>query len=248
MSEHAAKLGRLRAFMAERGVPGLLLTDPASVAWLADATTGVIDRSAHHDPLAIAVTRDGIVGVTTNVEVDRLRSEHSLPFELLSAPWHAPDGIEAAARDALGPLVPGADHDDDLTALRLTLLPGEQDRLRALGRDATAIVEGAVGDWRPGDTDRSVQGAIAAGCEEAGIQPICVIVGGDERLERFRHPLAIGARMERQAMAVLVAMRGGLHVALTRYAPAGDLPASTGEARRIEAAVLAAMTLPGQTY
>ena len=58
----------------------------------------------------------------------------------------------------------------------------------------------------------------AALCERAGIVPVCLIVGGDDRLERFRHPLADGSAMHRQAMAVLVGMRHGLHVALTRQA------------------------------
>ena len=44
--------------------------------------------------------------------------------------------------------------------------------------------------WRPGATDRDVMAAVAAGCEAAGIVPVCLIVGGDDRLARFRHPLA----------------------------------------------------------
>ena len=64
-------------------------------------------------------------------------------------------------------------------------------------------------------------GGVAARCERAGIVPVCLIVGGDDRLERFRHPLADGSPMHRQAMAVLVGMRHGLHVALTRHVSAG---------------------------
>ncbi len=248
MTEHPLKLARLRAHLESAGIVGILLTDPASVAWLADTTTGVIDRSAPDDPLAIAVTATAIVGVTTNVEADRLRSEHPLPFEIIAAPWHVPDGVATVAEDAVGPLVAGAAHDDDLVALRLALLPGEQARLRALGREATAIVEDALDAWRPGGIDRALQAGIAAGCETRGIQPICLIVGGDDRLQRYRHPLAIGLPMRRSAMAVLVAMRNGLHVALTRYAPAGELPAGVAEAKRIESAVLAATAAPGQTY
>ena len=58
--------------------------------------------------------------------------------------------------------------------------------------------------------------------------------------------------MHRQAMAVLVGMRHGLHVALTRHAsagrPGGALAVSHAEALQIEAAVLDACCETGLTY
>ena len=100
MTEHEIKLERLRRYLGTAGIPGILLTDAASVAWLADTATGVIDRSAPDDPLAIAVTATAIVGVTTNVEVDRLHQywvldkRHDLviagPFRDFSPPSRRP--------------------------------------------------------------------------------------------------------------------------------------------------------------
>ena len=131
-------------------------------------------------------------------------------------------------------------------------MPEERNRLAALGADATAAVEGALRGWRPGATDRDVMGGVAARCERAGIVPVCLIVGGDDRLERFRHPLADGSPMHRQAMAVLVGMRHGLHVALTRHVsvgpPGATLAAAQAEALQIEAAVLDACAETGVTY
>jgi antitoxin VapB len=45
-----------------------------------------------------------------------------------------------------------------------------------------------------------------------------LIVGGDARLRTLRHPLAIGEIVHDALMAVVVARRGGLHVAATRLA------------------------------
>ena len=95
-------------------------------------------------------------------------------------------------------------------------------------------------------------GGVAARCERAGIVPVCLIVGGDDRLERFRHPLADGSPMHRQAMAVLVGMRHGLHVALTRHVsagpPGGTLAITQAETLHIEMAVLDACCETGLTY
>jgi Xaa-Pro dipeptidase len=45
---------------------------------------------------------------------------------------------------------------------------------------------------------------------------VCLIVGGDERLRSFRHPLAVGDVVRDALMAVVVAKRAGLHAAATR--------------------------------
>ena len=80
---------------------------------------------------------------------------------------------------------------------------------------------------------------------------MCVIVGGDERVERFRHPLATGDPVQRFLMAVIVAQREGLHVAATRFATAGGLPdpirVASEAALAVEAAMLEA-NRPGATY
>ena len=62
---------------------------------------------------------------------------------------------------------------------------------------------------------------MVAHTEHTGADAPCLLVGGDERLESFRHPVANGSRPQRVVMAVLVARRDGLHVALTRHAATG---------------------------
>ncbi len=253
MTETAAKLARLRTLIAGRGLPGIVLTRPAPVAWLTGGTTNVIDRSASTDAMWIAVGPDDGACITTVVEEPRLNAEHELPFGVVGVPWQDPAAYRRAADRVVGPEAPADDAlDDELTALRLALVPEERNRLAALGADATAAVEGALRGWRPGATDRAVMGGVAARCERAGIVPVCLIVGGDDRLERFRHPLADGSPMHRQAMAVLVGMRHGLHVALTRHVsagpPGGTLAITQAETLHIEMAVLDACCETGLTY
>jgi len=96
-----------------------------------------------------------------------------------------------------------------------------------------------------------VQARAVERLERTGALAVCLIVGGDERVERFRHPLAAGRAARRLVMAVVVAERGGLHVAATRFAAAGALPrdlaASRATALAVEARVLTA-TVPGSSY
>ena len=145
MTETTAKLARLRALVAARGLPGIVLTRPATVAWLTGGATNVIDRSAATDAVWIAVGPDGGACISTVVEGPRLRAEFDLPFEVVEVPWQDPGAYRRAADLAVGPDAPDDDAlDDDLTALRLALVPEERERLAALGADATAAVEDAL--------------------------------------------------------------------------------------------------------
>jgi Xaa-Pro aminopeptidase len=131
-----------------------------------------------------------------------------------------------------------------LTEARLALDDWEHEGLRDLGRDAARAVQDALRQWVPGGSDRSVAARIAAAVEEAGAQAPVLLVGGDDRLRSYRHPVAVGEALHRTVMAVLVAARGGQHVALTRYVSAGPVDAALAErlaaARGIHRRVLAA--------
>ena len=129
------------------------------------------------------------------------------------------DGHPAFARD-LG---------DAVTAARMVLCDAEIAELRALGHDAAEALESALETWTPGETDFRIQSRVVASIESVGAEAPVVIVGSDDRVLRFRHPAASGATAERLVMAVIVARRSGLHVAATRYAHDGVMPAELAD-------------------
>jgi hypothetical protein len=101
----------------------------------------------------------------------------------------------------------------------MVLSEPERADLRSLGALTAIALETALDEWQPGSsTDFDVAAAVSATLERSGAHAVCLIVGGDDRLRTFRHPLAIGATLHEAVMAVVVARRGGLHVAATRTA------------------------------
>ena len=230
--EVAAKVATVRALVAELELPGIVLTSTAAVAWLTAGLTNRIEAGSTASAMWVVVTPGDAVALTTNVERPRIEAEHDLAargLRLEEIDWFAGDDgfVEAACEVAGQPAALlasdghgrfGSDADDALAELRLALLPSEQERLAALAVDAAGALERTLRHWRPGDRDLDVQARIARELELVGAFGACLIVGGDDRVERFRHPLAVGAPMERLVMAVVVAERGGLHAAATRIA------------------------------
>jgi Xaa-Pro dipeptidase len=243
-AEVAAKLTQVRQLLAGLGAPAVVLTTSGAVAWLTAGLENRIEAGSTASAMWVVVTLDGALALTTNVEGPRIVAEHDLaarglPLETIE--WFTGDaGLTAAASEFAGHPVAalasdghavfGIDAEDELARLRLPLLPAERTRLSALGADAARALESTLRAWRPGERDVDVQARIAAELERAGAFGACLIVGGDERVERFRHPLATGVAVNRLVMAVVVAERGGLHAAATRFACSQGLPGEVREA------------------
>lgn len=260
----AAARQRIEAWL-ERPAPGVVLTGPAAVAWACGGIAPPVDRTAAVD-LTWAVFTPGRASlITTNVEASRITAEYDPAAHgfagLAQVPWYSPDAFVTAAADLAG-LPPdrlasdghpafGHDAGGDLIAMRLALCPAEAADLADLGADAAMAIQDALAGWQPGERDTDIQARCAAGLEARGADAPVLMVGGDERLERYRHPMAAGVPVRHLVMAVAVARRHGLHAALTRFAAAGRPdPRYAGLRRRVLAvqdAVLAACE-PGARY
>lgn len=235
LARRTSAIDRIREVMRARGLRGVVMTRPGPVSWASGAMNPPIDRTASEDTVWIVVAPDDLTVITTTIERDRVEAE-LLPAgtRLIAVPWWDPELLVTAAADVLG--LPtdqigsdghpsfGVDLDHDLAVARLALSAAEQDELRALGRDAAGAVEDALRRWRPGVADTTVAAEIVRDVEAAGGDAPVVLVGADERVRRFRHPVALDRAASELVMAVLVARRHGLHVALTRYAAAVATP------------------------
>jgi Xaa-Pro dipeptidase len=263
--QRVAQWLQAQGLQASGGPAGLVLTGPAAVAWACGGVAPPVDRTASVDLVWAVITPAGAGLITTQVEAGRVRAEYdpaSHGFrDLAEVPWHQPDAFVRAAESLAG--VPasrlasdghpafGIDASADLIALRLALSPAERADLAELGADAADALQSALAQWRPGQRDLDIQARCAAILESRGADVPVLIVGGDDRLERYRHPMAVGAPIRRMVMAVVVARRAGLHAAATRFAAAAAIEpayvALRGKVLAIEEAVLSACT-PGASY
>lgn len=224
-------LVRATALRERHDASAVLMTRPGSVNWITGGLSDPIDITAPLDPVWALVTDDSRMLITTEIEAPRLAGDFdvsSMGWELVGVPWFEPLAARDVVAERLGRDVArvlcdsdalGVDATSEIVATRMVLSSGERDDLRELGRDAARALERGIDSWRPGtSTDFEVAGEVARELERVGAKAVCLIVGGDDRLRTLRHPLAIGATLDEAVMAVVVARRGGLHVAATRLA------------------------------
>ena len=222
-----------------------------------------IDITSSSDVVWAVDTAAGRALITSEIEAPRLAYDFdlvALGWEVIGVPWFDPEApIDSAVKFAGGAREDFiSDHPDfglniqgDIVETRMVLSSGEQDDLRSLGSLVGRALGAGIDSWRPGtSTDWAIASVVAGELEKCGAKAVCLIVGGDNRLRSFRHPLAMGATINDALMAVVVARRGGLHAAATRIAVAshGDpIIELTNELFPVHDAVLHA-SLPGGTW
>lgn len=270
MSEFDRKVQRAADAARIAGLGGVLLASPPGFSWITGGASNRIDITRDPGAGAVLVAADGRATLIANhIEMPRLRDAlwgHPLTCDPLWEPIELPWTEERAdARAVVGlasrfvggaqigadaPVVGATRLDGPLSAIRTPLLDDEVARYRALGRDVGPAVTRALSRCAPGQTEYEVAAQVAAEVHAIGARPHVLLVGADDRLARFRHPVPSDHVWRRVVMVAVCAERGGLVAALSRIITAGPidqhLRARTDAAMRVFAALVTATT-PGAT-
>jgi Xaa-Pro dipeptidase len=248
-SELDQKLSRLRSLLKQRRMDAVWLSSAGNLSWLMAGGDAVV--SLMGPPVARAlVTADDARVFLPEFERDRLEAEE-LPegLTVVYLPWEEPGAFEQARTAMVDPErtlsdepAPGSTH-HDFWPVRVPLLPEEAERYRSLGSDAAIAVGNVMRGLEPGRSEQWIAGEVARELRAHGIQPAVLLVGGDARLKRFRHPVPKGEPVHDRVMVVVCARRHGLYANLSRIA--AFTPLGTQEIHQyqalleIEAAALA---------
>jgi len=238
--DRSEKRARLAAVRSTVGGGPVLLTSHEAVSWYLDGVRTHVSL-AGPPVVAVRVDDDGDTLFVSANEADRLSDEELLAEDaarIVRAPWQTPPALAAAAA---GAAVGEADIAPALRAARAALLPAEEGRYRALGAEVAAVLTDAASALAPGSSERDAAAILAGGLAERGIDPLVVLVAGQERL-MHRHPLPTRRPLGARAMLVVCGRRHGLIANATRWLGAAD--ADDERILEVEAAYFAA-TLPG---
>ena len=100
----------------------------------------------------------------------------------------------------------------------------EVERYREVGAACAQIVEKICKEARPGQTEEEIADRVKCSCIEQGISPDCVLVGADERILDFRHPMPTNKEIKKSLMVVLGGEKYGLYISMTRIVYFDEIP------------------------
>ena len=248
---------RLRELMDRRDLGALLLRRSANFAWY---TGGADNRVDHASPFGVAgvlIIRGAEYIFTNNIEGPRMREEQTPDIEVVEHPWHADEAT--AIREVVGDVSMGADFplegapdvSDEVASLRYVLDPDALESYRQVGADAAAAVDEAARSLEPGMSEHDAAANLAAACRRRGLFSPVLLTAADDRIAGYRHPIPHGEQIERRAMLVVSAERGGLYANVTRMVNLDEPDPEVRERQRACETILRRMgeeaTSPGRT-
>lgn len=243
-SAHDERVARVRELVDERPAGGALLATRRNFAWLTVGGLNHVVVGSDEGAVPLLVTRDAVVALAPVNEAPRVREEElaGLPIEVVETPWSDPAAAaDEAARRAGGPILRDGELETTLVDTRARLVAVEHARMRRLATDLARIVGDGMAGIEAGASEDEAVGSVAGRLLAEGIRAPVLLAAADERIDRYRHPLPVGRRVERRMMIVVVGERYGLHVAVTRFAELAEPPPELRARERATDGVLDAM-------
>ena len=114
-------------------------------------------------------------------------------------------------------------------------------RYHEIGQECANIVEKVAMEARPGQTEREVAALLKMRCIDKGISPDCVLVGSDERILNYRHPVPSDKKIKNSLMVVLGGEKYGLNISMTRMVYFQEIPKEIHERMQKTQYIFAAM-------
>jgi len=240
MNERDEKRARARSFLTENGLDALFLTQVGNFAWYTNGREPVIMLSSDRAEAGILITPEQDYIVCNSIEYPRMREEDLLEqddFKFIVTPWQfgAPvfaDKVHGKHWATDWPLPGSIDLSVEITRLRYRLTPPELVRYRQIALDTAQAIEAAARQVKPGMTEMEIAGLISAQALQRGITPTLYLVGSDERIFRYRHPIPTLKKLEKYAMMVICGRRWGLTASATRFVHFGKLPDELDEKQK----------------
>jgi antitoxin VapB len=234
--ELALKLTKLREFMKNNEYRGVLFGTQHNFSWLTGGGDNQIIHGSEIGFVNILVTPDDALLITNNIEMPRVVEEETegLDFTKDKYPWTG-SAVTESVRKVLGkgrlaadfPFADSINEAERLNLFRVPLTENEVYRYKTLAGMCRESMDETMHSVEPGMTEYEIQGTIGGKLMARGIYPVVLLVGTDERIFNFRHPMPTEKKLDKYCMVVICAQRWGLILSMTRLVHFGKLPEET---------------------
>ena len=249
---------RIQGYMASKKLDGIIINKADNWAWITGGRNDRIIYTTEYSMMYLIITKDlKKYCITSNVESNRLELEDlgDIGYEIHSFPWYDENQKESLFRKIIKgkkfasdvSLIDGADNlDEDFNELRFSLTENEIIKYKQLGSWCRESIENTARSVEKGMTEQEVAGIAMGKLGKYGIFPHVLMVGSDERIFNFRHPLTTDKKINKYVIIVLCGSKWGLVLAMSRLVHLGEISDELNEkikkVTEIEAKLIASST------
>jgi Xaa-Pro aminopeptidase len=217
--EQLEKRARISRLLFNLNLDAVVLRKGSNIAWITCGRSH-IPTTIELACMDIIVYRDRIVVVTNKIEAPRLEAEELTgDEELVVINWYESREAQLPKGPRIGTDVPERDRiniSSEIELLRRNLNEFEKKRLMEIGKDASEALTKSMLDLTGDMTEVRAAGEIAKNLWERNLEPVVLLVAGENRIGKFRHPLPTLEIVGNTAMGVICARRKGLIASITR--------------------------------
>lgn len=248
---------RIRNLLSSKNLDAIILSKQSNFLWF---TCGKSNRVILNDDISLVyllITPESKYLIATNSDSERVMNEElkDLEFELVTYRWYNETFMDAIKKlNIKGPI--GSDFyykdfiniEDDLAHLRVNLTDNEKLKLRSLCKTYTTMLTDFCSKLHPGLSEIEIAGMLTKECISKEFFPVVLMVGSDERIFRYRHPVPTYKSVEKYLLLATVVEQYGLNVSISRSIYFGSVPENIKEkisAVNYVEATYCANSLPG---
>jgi len=216
----------VRDLMRDKGLEAVVLRRNPNLAW-AIAGRSHVPTTIDAACFDLIITQDSATAITNVVEAPRLIAEE-FPSEInvKTVPWSQGRDPMLPIGAKIGSDQPGGDRIDlgvEIEIIRGSLIAEDVARFKEICSDAAIALGAAMKEVSQADREIDVAGLITRSLWRANLEIAFLGVAGQERVEKFRHPLPTTSLVGARVAASICAKRKGLIASVTRIVTFGPV-------------------------
>ncbi len=232
IEDNRSKKDKLLNYMDHQEYGGAVIGRRDNFAWFTSGGENKVLNFSEYGFSYLLITKNKIQLVSQIMDGQRVIDEelNGLDIEYVPLKW-----FEDSKEDKILKLTSGKNILSDIPltgckyspkefySLHYPLTPLEIERLRWLGSESEKIIRNVSDNISSGMSEIEIAGMLLGEYGRSGIECEVLMVGSDERIAKYRHPLATDKKIEKFIMVHPGVKKWGLHANITRLVSLGKL-------------------------
>lgn len=222
---------RVKAYMEQEGYDGVVIGRQDNFAWFTDGGNNRVITLTESGAAWLVITKSKKYLLAYVMDGGRIMEEEllNLDFEYVPLHWYEPSLEDKAVELINGqkilsdiPIKTAHVNLDVFYELHYPLTLGEIDKMRVLGATADEVLTKVANQVEPGMSEHEIEAKVLFEFGKLNIQCTVLLIGSDERISKYRHPLPSKKTLENYLLLAPVPKKCGLNCPLTRLVYFGN--------------------------